>query len=722
MRIMLRSAIAATLLLASFVVPTVSSAQPSKWKKQAERVTIMRDQYGIAHVYGKSDADAVFGMVYAQAEDDFNRVETNYITAMGRTSEVDGEGALWRDLRMKLFIDTLDMKAKYAESPVWLKALMNSFADGLNYYLATHPQVKPKLLTKFEPWMALTFTEGSIGGDIAGVNAGGIEQFYAPRMGMTPAGPSREELDAEFEPREPTGSNGFAIAPKNTANGHALLLINPHTDHYFRPEIHVTSEEGLKAYGAVTWGQFFIYQGFNDKNGWMHTTGGGDVADEYQLTVTERDGKAFYQYAGGEREMQARRIVLPYKTAAGMQRKTVTAYFSHQGPIIRGDNGKWVAVRLMQEPIKALMQSFGRTKTSDFASYTKVMELRTNSSNNTVYADASGTIAFVNGDFIPKRNPKYDYTRPVDGGTPDTEWQGLHAIDETIMVTNPATGWLMNTNNWPFTAAGPNSPKIGDYPKYMSQYQDENARGIHAIRVLNGRTDFTVDKLIAAAYDSYLPAFEQMIPPLVGAWDALPGADTLRLKLAEQIAVLRSWDYRYGLTSVAMSLANAYGEEMGRVSRTNRTASRDNAAMLGALARSSDKLTTDFGSWKTPWGEINRFQRLDGRITAVYDDAKPSIPVPFTTSNWGSLAAFSQNGVRATKRIYGNRGNSFIAAVEFGPRIVAKTSLAGGVSGDPASPYYMNQAEDYAKGQFKAVNYYRDDVEKNAKRTYHPGQ
>lgn len=718
MRTTLRSLLTATLLLA----PVALSAQPAQWKKQAARVTIIRDQWGIAHVYGKSDADAVFGMVYAQAEDDFNRVETNYITAMGRTAEVEGEGALWRDLRMKLFIDTLDMKAKYAESPAWLKALMNSFADGLNYYLATHPQVKPKLLTKFEPWMALTFTEGSIGGDIAGVNAGGIEQFYAPRMGMTPAGPSREELDAEFEPREPTGSNGFAIAPKNTANGHALLLINPHTDHYFRPEIHVTSEEGLKAYGAVTWGQFFIYQGFNDKNGWMHTTGGGDVADEYQLTVTERDGKVFYQYAGGEREMTAKRVVLPYKTAAGLQRKTVTAYFSHQGPIIRSDNGKWVAVRLMQEPIKALMQSFGRTKTSDFASYKKVMELRTNSSNNTVYADANGTIAFVNGDFIPKRNPKYDYTRPVDGGTPDTEWQGLHAIDETIMLVNPATGWLYNTNNWPFTAAGPNSPKIGEYPKYMSQYQDENARGIHAIGMLNGRTDFTVDKLIAAAYDSYLPAFTTLLPPLIAAWDALPGTDSLRIALTEPITTLRQWDYRYALSSVAMSLANAYGEEMGRVSRSNRNASRDNAAMLGALARVTTKLTGDFGTWNTPWGEINRFQRLDGRITAVYDDAKPSIPVPFASSNWGSLAAFSQNGVRNTKRIYGNRGNSFVAIVEFGPRIVAKTSLAGGVSGDPASPYFMNQAEDYAKGQFKSVNYYRDDVEKNAKRTYHPGQ
>ena len=290
------------------------------------------------------------------------------------------------------------------------------------------------------------------------------------------------------------------------------------------------------------------------------------------------------------------------------------------------------------------------------------------------------------------------------------------------MLVNPATGWLYNTNNWPFTAAGPNSPTIGEYPKYMSQYQDENARGIHAIGVLNGRTDFTVDKLIAAAYDSYLPAFVTLLPPLIAAWDALPGTDSLRIALTEPITTLRQWDYRYALSSVAMSLANAYGEEMGRVSRSNRNASRDNAAMLGALARVTTKLTGDFGTWNTPWGEINRFQRLDGRITAVYDDAKPSIPVPFASSNWGSLAAFSQNGVRNTKRIYGNRGNSFVAVVEFGPRIVAKTSLAGGVSGDPASPYFMNQAEDYAKGQFKSVHYYRDDVEKNAKRTYHPGQ
>jgi acyl-homoserine-lactone acylase len=702
---------------ASCLVAPALSAQPAVWAKQAQHVTIIRDQYGVAHVYGKSDADAVFGMVYAQSEDDFNRVETNYITAMGRMAEVEGEKEVWRDLRQKLFIDTLDMKAKYAESPAWLQAIMKGWAAGLNHYVTTHPAVKPRLLTRFEPWMALTFTEGSIGGDIASVNATALEQFYAPRIGETPRPRSPGELEIEHAPQEPTGSNGFAFAPKITQSGHAILWINPHTSFYFRPEIHVVSEEGLKAYGAVTWGQPFIYQGFNDRNGWMHTTGGGDVIDEYLETVTERGGKAYYTVDGQEREMKSRRIGLPYRTATGtMARKEVTAYFTHRGPIVRVSDGKWVSVRLMQEPIKALQQSFLRTKTADWDAYRKVMDLRTNSSNNTVYADANGTIAFVNGDFIPKRDPKFDYTRAVDGSTSAVDWQGLHPLEETITSVNPANGWVANSNNWPFTAAGPNSPSFSAFPKYMAKYQTENARGIHYTRVLTGRSGFTIDSVITTAYDSYLPAFEGIVPPLLIAYDELPGADTLRAKLAEPIAVLRAWDYRFSTASVGMTLGQYYGTEAGRL---RGEPSREHVL---ALARVVDRLTKDWGTWKTPWGEINRFQRLDGRIDAVYDDSKPSLPVAFTSSNWGSLAAFSQSGPRTTKRIYGNTGNSFIAVVEFGPRIKAKTLLAGGVNGDPASPYFMNQAERYAKGEFKDINYYRDDVEKNAVRTYHPGK
>jgi acyl-homoserine-lactone acylase len=728
MTLRLRAVAAATVLLAS----TVLHAQPAKWAEQAKRVTIMRDQWGVAHVYGKSDADAVFGMIYAQAEDDFNRVETNYINALGRLAEVEGEREIWRDLRMKLFIDTLELKKLYVSSPAWLKALMVGWSDGLNYYLSTHPQVKPRLLTTFEPWMALAFSEGSIGGDIESVNLRNLEQFYGPRS-ATPS-PSRND-DATPAPfgEEPGGSNGFAVAPQNTVNGRALLMINPHTSFYFRPEIHMVSEEGLNAYGAVTWGQFFIYQGFNSRLGWMHTSGGGDVIDEYLETVTPKGKQWSYTYGTGTRAVTSKVIRLPYKTATGMAEKVVTAYFTHHGPVIRMDGTQWVAVKMMNNPLDAIQQSYGRTKATNYETFKQVMALRTNSSNNTVYADADGVIAYFHGNFIPKRNAGIDFTKPVDGSDPRTEWQGLHAIDEMITIKNPGTGWLMNTNNWPFTASGASSPKASEWPVYMSAQREDNARGVHAVRVLQNRKDFTVESLIAAAYDSYLPAMEQLIPPVIAAYDALPAGDPLKAKLAVQVRTLRAWDYRFGVASVAMTLANAYGEQVSMSSAASArqagmpvlefiATKAQPAAVLAALVTASDRLDRDFGSWQTPWGDVNRFQRLNGDINGTFDDSKPSLPVAFASANWGSLAAYGQTGQRTTKKYYGNRGNSFVAAVEFGPRIRAKSVLAGGVNADPNSPYFFNQGERYATGQFKDVNFYREDVEKHAVRTYQPGQ
>jgi acyl-homoserine-lactone acylase len=359
------------------------------------------------------------------------------------------------------------------------------------------------------------------------------------------------------------------------------------------------------------------------------------------------------------------------------------------------------------------------------------MDLRTNSSNNTVYADADGTIAYFHGNFIPVRDTQFDWRHPVDGSNPATEWKGLHAVDETITLKNPASGWIQNTNNWPFAAAGPSSPKKESYPAYMSA-NAENARGIHAVRVLSGRKDFTLDRLIAAAYDSYLTGFEPLIPPLLQAYDATPAGDPLKAALSEQIAALRSWDLRWSVSSVPTSLAVYWGDTL--MDRVGAEARRKGVPVLDymatdatprerlqALADASAKLQRDFGTWRTPWGEINRFQRLTGDVVQPFDDSKASLPVPFTSSTWGSLASFGMTTPANTKRIYGDRGNSFVAVVEFGKRIRAKSVLAGGESGDPASPHFNDQAEMYAKGQFKDVRFYRDDVEKHSERTYHPG-
>src|SRR3954470_22893927 len=314
--------------------------EPARWERQAERVTIVRDSWGLAHIHGKTDADAVFGMVYAQAEDDFNRVETNYLNSMGRLAEAEGEAAIWQDLRMKLFIDPEALRAQYAASPGWLRALMDAWADGLNYYLATHPAVKPRVIARFEPWMALSFTEGSIGGDIERIDLGELAAFYGENS-TRPAPAQADEKTSELV-KEPSGSNGFAVAPARTAGHHALLLINPHTSFYFRSELQVSSDDGLDAYGAVTWGQFFVYQGFNDRVGWMHTSTGADAVDEYAEAVVRSGDRLYYRHGKALRPLVVRRIEVPYRTATGMASKEVTVYRSHHGPIVRSADGKWI--------------------------------------------------------------------------------------------------------------------------------------------------------------------------------------------------------------------------------------------------------------------------------------------------------------------------------------------------------------------------------------------
>lgn len=715
-----------TAFATSAVAQQPVNSDVARWQREAQNVTITRDDWGIPHIHGKTDADAVFGLMYAQAEDDFNRVETNYVNSMGRLAEAEGEGAVYRDLRMKIFIDPDSMKALYRVSPPWLKTLMDAYADGLNYYLYTHPQVTPRVITRFEPWMALTFSEGSIGGDIEHVRLDQLEAFY----GKAPVPPPSLGMADEYV--EPSGSNGIAIGPSNTLSHHALLLINPHTSFFFRAEVQVSSDEGLDAYGAVTWGQFFVYQGFNPRVGWMHTTSGVNAVDEYLETIAKKGDKYFYRYGSSERPVTATTITVPYKTASGMDKKEFTVYRTQHGPVVRESNGEWVSVRMMHDPLHALMQSYTRTKAKDYKTFRQTMELHTNSSNNTIFADADGDIAYFHGNYIPRRDPRFDWTKPVDGSDTATEWHGLLSVDESPHLLNPPNGWLYNSNNWPWSAAGPNSPKKADFPAYVEMGREESWRGYHALRVLSNRTHFTPDTLIAAAYDSYLPAFAAMLPPLLKAYDQLPDGDPRHAQLAEQIAMLRAWGDRWSPTSVPTSLAVYWGEDVAhRVSddavRAGKsvddyiTAGATPDQMLASLAAASDKLTSDFGGWRTPWGDINRFQRLTGDIVQPFSDSGSSIPVGFTSGRWGSLASFGARAYPGTKRRYGTDGNSFVAVIEFGDSVRARAVTAGGESGDPKSPHFDDEAQRYSTGDLRVVYFYPSQLVGHTEREYHPG-
>jgi acyl-homoserine-lactone acylase len=718
--------------LAGAPAASATPAEQARWRQRAAATTIERDDWGIAHVHGRTDADAVFGMVYAQAEDDFNRVETNYINAMGRLAEAEGEAAIWQDLRMKLFIDPIELQRLYGKSPAWLQALMTAWADGLNYYLGTHPGVHPRVIRHFEPWMALSFSEGSIGGDIERVSLKQLAAFYGGEHD-----PARDiALALADDPAswaEPTGSNGIAIAPKLTADGHALLLINPHTSFFFRSELQMTSDEGLDAYGASTWGQFFVYQGFNRHIGWMHTSTGADVVDEFAETIVHgADGKLAYRFGDALRPVTTRVITVPYRAADGtMAHRTFTAYFTHHGPIVRAADGKWIATALMNRPMEALEQSWLRTKATDLASYLKVAELKANSSNNTLFASDKGEIAYLHPQFIPARDDRFDYTQPVDGSDPATDWKGLTPLEHQPRVVDPSAGWVYNTNNWPYSAAAGDSPKQGDFPRYMDSV-GENPRGVHAMRLLGKAGDMTLPSLIALAFDPQLPEFEVLVPLLVADYDALPASDARKAALRGPVGLLRHWDHRWGSASMPTTLAVFWGDTLwdalSAQSRETRTplydliaapASRE--ARLQALADAVARLQQDFGSWGVAWGEVNRFQRNDGAIDQVFDDAKPSTPVPFVSSRWGSLASFGAHRWPGTKRYYGTSGNSFVAAVEFGDKVRARAVTAGGESGHPDSPHFKDEAERYASGNLREVYYWPEQRKGHLERTYRPG-
>ena len=722
-----------------------------RWAKHAAQTTIIRDRWGIPHVYGKTDADAVFGLLYAQCEDDFPRVQLNYIEKLGRTAELNGAKDLWNDLYLRIILDSTEAVRDYQRSPAWLKTLLQAWSDGIEYYLYKHPEVKPRLLRRFPPWYPLLWTDGSIGaistGDLTPQDlrrlyeSGGARSDADPSWELGARAPATPSLPRSADPvpasKELSGSNGFAIAPAKSASGHAMLYINPHVTFYFRPEVQMSSEEGLQVYGAVTWGQFFIYQGFNAHCGWMHTSSNADVADEYLETIVEQQGKKYYRYDGGLRPLKERKITLRFREGDSLLSRTFTTYATHHGPILGKKGDAWVSVRHYNRDLNSLQQSWLRTKAKSFADYQNVMDLRGNTSNNTVYADAGGNIAYWHGNYMPKRDKLYDWSKPVDGSVRSTEYQGLHTVGETVHVYNPSTGWIQNCNSTPFTVSGSASPKASNYPSYMAP-DGENFRGVNAIRVLGREGKFSMDDVVRAGYDRYLPAFEILVPALIASFDKnVPVGNEFYLQIRDAIDTLRRWDYTASTSSVATTLAVEWASRLNpiiqkvyinpgeddQVSATRKFAQRagPDDLFLPLLTTVRD-LKERFGSWSVPWGEINRYQRLTGLIKETYDDARPSLPVPFAASSWGSLPAYASRRMEGTKKRYGFGGNSFVCVVEFGPRIRARSLLAGGVSNNPASPHFNDQAEHYTQGRFKEVLFYREDVEKQAEKTYRPGQ
>lgn len=704
----------------------------NRWKQRAASVNIIRDQFGVPHVYGKTDADAVFGLLYAQCEDDFKRVEMNYVEKLGRMAEIKGESALYGDLYTRLIIDSSEAIADFKQSPIWLKRLLMAYADGINFYLYSNPSVKPALLQRFQPWYPLLWTDGSIGAISTGnITVNDVKNLYG----------NPKEMAEVYDPRKfeeiSTGSNGFAVGPSKTASGNAILYINPHVTFYFRPEVHMVSEEGLNAYGAVTWGQFFVYQGFNESCGWMHTSNNVDVSDMYIEKVSNEGSGLQYEYEGEQRKLKPKPISIRFKTDSGLVSKTFVTYATHHGPVMGKRKGQYISIKSSNRMLNGISQSWLRTKATGLEDYKKTMELKGNTSNSTVFADNKGNIAYWHGNYIPIRDTAFNWSQPVDGSIAATEWKGLHPVNEIVHTINPASGFIQNCNSTPYTVSGSVSPLKYNYPAYMAP-DGENFRGINAVKLLSNQNKFTMQKMINAGYDRYMAAFEVLVPALIKAYESGNGlSDSMLNALKEPIALLKKWDYYSSNESVATTLAIEWVQllnnnirkvyvDIGEADQVTYTkcfaANAKPIDLLEPLLRAKTNLEKRYGKWNVAWGTINRFQRINNNLELSFDDKQESVPVPFASALWGMLPSYNSSNFSGTVNRYGISGNSFVCVVEFGAKVKAKSLLAGGNSGDPRSPHFKDQLEMYSKGIFKDVLYYKEDVMKNTKRTYHPGE
>lgn len=728
------------LLLFSFVLNIACDQQPPfqpnkddllRYTKQAIRVTIIRDNWGVPHIYGKTDADAVFGLMYAQCEENFERVENNYIKMLGRLAEVNEANSVYDDLQMRLIYDTAAAIADYKKSPSWLKQLLVAFADGINFYLYKHPDVTPLLLTHFEPWFPLIFTDGSI----TATRTGGLEEQDVMNLyGKQDESTGKLQQHPLFDRRILDGSNAFAIAPSNTLSKNTLLYINPHTTFYFRDEVHMVSEEGLNVYGAATWGQFFIFQGFNEHCGWAHTSSAADVADLYEEKIVSKDDHFFYEYEGQLKRIEEKKLLMRHRKEGRILQQPFTVYYTHHGPVMGSRNGKWLSLKETNRSLDGLIQSWLRTRAKSFTTFKQAMQYRGNNSNNTTYADDSGNIAYWHGNFIPKRDTGYDWSKPVDGSIAATEWKGANEVDETIHFYNPSSGWLQNSNSTPYSAAGDNSLAAGTYPYYMAP-EGENFRSLNSKKLLAGEGSFTMDKLIGVGYNRYLSAYDTLLPPLFDAYDALDKSEPLKQSLQEPITRLKGWNKAASISSIETTIASEWALRLVFSQPSITTEMWDNeVALFSAVAVKTPpaqklKLLNDalaalqnmYGTWKVPWGEMNRYQRTEGYADQHFDDNEPSTPVGLGSAFWGSLPSYEVSRYD-TKRRYGTSGNSFVAVVEFGKRIKAKSVTTGGQSFDKKSKNSNDQALMYAEGKFKDVLFYKEDVLKNKVRMYHPGE
>lgn len=745
-RLLGRASSTTALLITISLVTALTLAQPAyaaakttaaeaRAEKIARSVTIYRDSYGVPHIYGPTDASCVFGYIYAQAEDNFWQIEDSYIRALGRASEVYGERTLADDMLNRALEIPRLAKAEYDRTTGRARELSNALADGLNYFLAHNPQVKPRLITHFEPWHSFAFSRYTIYQQfIYGKSGLKVEEIKAAVQALdatgAAAGSSTVSLNIPIngldEPQEEpiVGSNMWTVTPSKSASGHALLFINPHQPFFGAGqwyEGHVHSNEGWNLSGASFFGSPYPSIGHNEYLGWSHTVNDPDIVDVFIEKFEDPKSPLAYRYGTGTRNATEWTGTIAVKTAKGVEPRSFKFRKTHHGPIVAVREGKPLSIKLAQlEEGGWIDEWYAMGKAKTIAEFKAAMSKCAIPMFNAMAADRDGNIFYVYNGSVPRRPAKFDWSKPVDGSNPEAEWQGYHSFNELPQLMNPKTGFMQNCNQTPFTTTADGNPAKESFPNYMTRESD-NARARISRRILSSHEKFSFDDWTRAGLDTTVLESETQIPQIAADWEKLKTTDPARAaKLADAIALLKSWNHVSTIDSKAMTL---FALTFERATRLLAQKVKDDWLRIRALEEVMSDLTRDFGTWQVAWGDINRLQRIQsGGELETFSDERPSLPIAGAPGPIGIVNNFYTRPVAGQKRRYGVAGTSFVSVVEFGPKVHARSLLVFGQSADPKSPYNFDQAQLYSKKEFKPAWFTLEEIKANSKRTYHPGQ
>jgi penicillin amidase len=703
------------------------SAQHSS-AQMAATVKIVRDRYGVPHIYGPSDASVVFGHAYAQAEDHFEQLEHNVLYALGRSAELQGEEDFWDNLLARAFEIPRLARDEYARAAPPMRAIYDAYAAGLNHFLSSNPAVKPRLITRFEPWHTLAMLRArywlaefiwDTGLERNELRIGDLTYAAEASFQRSPSG--------SVPPAEPLqGSNTWAVAPARTAAGHAMLFINPHVG-FFGPyqyyEAHLHSEQGLRFSGVARLGFPFPYIGHNEHLGWSHTDNYFDRGDLYAEVFDDPSDPLSYRYGSGRRRAVEWTETVRVLVHGRIESRHIVFRKTHHGPLVGQRNGRLLALKLAKAVEGGWYDQWhAMARAQSLGEFRRALERNAIPYMNVMYADRDGNIFYLYNGIVPRRAPEIDWREPVDGSDPRSEWQGYHATQELPQVLNPPSGFLLNTNSTPFTVT-PDVPfQRSAFPGYLLGPEGDNPRARRSRRILTEPKRWTFDEWSRAAMDTRVQLADELLPQLAAAFDALQESDAARAgRLEPHIRLLLDWNRVSTVESPAMTLFYSMMREAeAATGQQSQTPGGD--SLLAALERVVTHLERKWNTARVPWGEMNRLQRRHWTGREGFRDDEPSLAVPGGPGRLGLIYAFNARRVEESGRHYGTSGNSYVSVVEFGSRVRAASVMYFGQSGHPNSPHYFDQATLYAQGRFKPAWFHRDEVNANSARRYSPGQ